>query len=83
MLQVVLAQQRLAHAKNAVAQQQHIASAKEANAAAALQRVAQEAAVEIHKAGEHTFYYIVSNKPFTALHKSTIVRAPTHESHTK
>lgn len=51
----MLAQQRLAQAKNTVAQQQHIASAKEAKAASALQRVAQEAAVEIHKAGEDIF----------------------------
>lgn len=52
----MLAQQRLAQAKNTVAQQQHIASAKEAKAASALQRVAQEAAVEIHKAGEDIFF---------------------------
>lgn len=47
----MLAQHRLASAKNAVAQQQHVASAKEARAAAALQRAAQEAATEIQRAG--------------------------------
>lgn len=48
---VILAQQRLAAAKNTVSQQQHIASAKEAHAAAALQHSAHAAAAEIQRTG--------------------------------
>ncbi|CAD6995858.1 uncharacterized protein LOC101452413 [Ceratitis capitata] len=46
---VVLAQQRLAASKSAVAHQQRIAAAREAEAAAALQRSAHAAAAEIQK----------------------------------
>ncbi|XP_030383149.1 uncharacterized protein LOC115630620 [Scaptodrosophila lebanonensis] len=46
---VVLAQQRLAASKAAVAHQQRIAAAREAEAAAALQRSAHAAAAEIQK----------------------------------
>jgi hypothetical protein len=47
---VVLAQHRLALAKNAVAQFQRVASNKEAQAAAALQHSAKAAAIEIQRA---------------------------------
>lgn len=69
---MVLAQQRLAQAKNTVAHQQHIASSKEAHAAAALQRVAQEAAAEIQKAGEEHLFclrfpsYSLSSSSFSS-----------------
>ncbi|XP_067615863.1 uncharacterized protein [Eurosta solidaginis] len=46
---VLLAQQRLAASKSAVAHQQRIAAAREAEAAAALQRSAHAAAAEIQK----------------------------------
>lgn len=66
---MVLAQHRLVHAKN----YQHVASAKEANAASALQRVAQEAAAEIHKAGEdHLFCSPSSSSSFTVDSKNLL-----------
>lgn len=63
---MVLAQQRLAQAKNTVAHQQHIASSKEAHAAAALQRVAQEAAAEIQKAGEDHLFCSLSPSTYSS-----------------
>lgn len=75
---MILAHQRLAAAKNAVAQQQRIASAKEAHAAAALQSSAHAAAAEIQRSGLLTLpkiHFLESNPISLSEHEASRLAA--------